>query len=71
MPQILSNWKTTSAGLVAIITSGVHLIFQMKAHTLTETDCSATLIAIALGLGAIFAGDASASTQKPPTPPNP
>lgn len=50
-----------------ILTGVVHLVFQLKAHSLTETDCTATLLAIMGGVGLIYAGDASA----PPAPPKP
>ena len=67
MKNIMNNWKTSSAGIAMILTGVVHLVFQLKAHSLSETDCTATMLAILGGVGLIYAGDASA----PPPPPKP
>lgn len=63
----LSNWKTTSAGLTAIIGGTVHLVFAARSHSLTENDVTITLISIVGGIGLIAAGDAGAKpSQSPP-----
>lgn len=71
LKQLLTNWKTTAAGTTMIIGSVVHLVFSTKAHTGDESTWTVSLTAIVAGLGLMFAGDASASTPKPPAPPAP
>jgi hypothetical protein len=60
--QLLTNWKTTSAGLTMIIGSVVHLVFSVKAHSGDETTWTVSLTAILGGLGLLFAGDANVSS---------
>lgn len=69
----LDNWKTTSAGLIMIIGSVVHMVFAIRGDTATEGVWTASLTAIIGGIGLIFAGDSGASVQKvkPPTITNP
>lgn len=57
----LANWKTTSAGLTAIIGAIVHMVFTHK--TADENAWMITIGAIIGGLGLIFAGDASHSEK--------
>ncbi len=61
--QLLTNWKTTSAGITMIVGSTVHLIFAVRAHTADETTWTVSLTAILGGLGLLFAGDATASAK--------
>lgn len=51
-----------------IIGSVVHLVFAVKEHTANENTWTVSLTAILGGIGLIFAGDASNSQPKPPTP---
>lgn len=70
MKKLLSNWKTTSAGLTLIVGSLVPLIFAVKNGTANENNWTTTILAIIGGCGLMFAGDASA--LPPPTePPKP
>jgi hypothetical protein len=62
--NLLNNWKTTSAGITAIVTAAVHLAFAIHSRALTETDCTASIIAIVTGIGLMAAGDSGA--QNPP-----
>jgi hypothetical protein len=64
MKNLLANWKTTSAGATMIVTGTVHLIFAAHNHSLTEQDCTTTILAIGAGVGLLAAGDAGV---KPPT----
>jgi uncharacterized membrane protein YhiD involved in acid resistance len=64
--NLIANWKTTSAGLTMIVGAVVHMIYALRAHGLTEADCSGSLIAIIGGIGFIAAGDANVN---PPTQP--
>lgn len=64
--NLLTNWKTTSAGLAMIIGAIVHLVYALHAHTLAEADCTGSLLAIITGLGFLAAGDANVN---PPTVP--
>jgi len=61
MTTLLSNWKTTSAGLVMIIGSVIHLIFAVRAGNATEGVWTASVTAIVAGIGLIFAGDSATS----------
>lgn len=63
MQNLLKNYKTTSAGLAIIIGSVVHLVFAVKGHTGDENTWTTALVAIAGGIGLMFAGDAAASAQ--------
>lgn len=63
MKNLLTNWKTTSAGLVMIIGAVVHLVFCIKSGTDSEGVWTASLTAILGGLGLLFAGDASKSVS--------
>jgi hypothetical protein len=73
---LISNWKTTSAGLLLAGGSVIHLIFAVRSHTADENTWTIALTAIVGGIGLIFAGDASASLKtekatdpvKPPLP---
>ena len=65
----IANWKTTFAGLAMIVGAAVHLVFELKAHSLTETDCTSTLLAIITGFGFLAAGDANVNPPTQPKPP--
>jgi uncharacterized membrane protein HdeD (DUF308 family) len=70
--SLLSNWKTTSAGLTMIIGGIIHLVYAIKSHALTEGDCTTTVLAIITGCGFIAAGDANVKPPTaPPAPPAP
>ena len=62
--KILTNWKTTSAGLTSIIGSTIHLIFMIRANTADENTWNTTALAWIVGVGLILAGDAGASVEK-------
>lgn len=57
--QLLKNWKTTSAGLLLIGGSTIHLVFCIKSHTADESIWTVTFASIIGGLGLMFAGDAN------------
>lgn len=66
LQRILTNWKTTSAGLVAIVGATVHIVYAIKQGTITE-ETWMSQIAIALaGFGLLAAGDASQSAAATP-----
>ena len=67
--SLFKSWKTTSIGISSIIGIVVHLIFEIKAGTAGENVWSTSLVGIVLACGLIFAGDASAPNQPPPTLP--
>lgn len=62
--NLVASWKTTSAGLVMIIGSIIHLIFAVRSGTATEGVWTASVTAIVAGIGLILAGDATASVSK-------
>jgi len=61
--NLLTNWKTTSAGLVMIIGSIIHLIFAIKGGHADEPTWTATFTAILAGIGLIAAGDGSTAVK--------
>lgn len=62
--NLITNWKTTSAGLSMIIGSGVHLIFAVQRGTANENTWTTSLLAIITGIGLLAAGDAGKSATK-------
>ena len=59
--NLLANWKTTSAGMLMIVTAIVHLIFSIKHGTADESAWISGMAAILGGIGLLAAGDASKS----------
>jgi uncharacterized membrane protein YhiD involved in acid resistance len=64
LANLVKNWKTTSAGLTIIVTGAVHLVFAIQSKSITEADCTTTIVSIVTGIGLLAAGDAGAT---PPT----
>jgi len=62
--SLLKNWKTSFAGLSMMVVGIVHLVFAARAHSLTESDCATTILAVITGFGFVAAGDAGV----PPPP---
>lgn len=62
MQAILANWKTTSAGITAIVGAIVGLIYAP--HPLTPEVITASVTAFLLGLGMIFARDGNKSSEQ-------
>lgn len=62
--KIFQNWKTTSAGLGAIVTATVPLVAAIVEHNSTQGLWIASLSGIITGIGLIFAGDASAGEKR-------
>lgn len=62
MHSILSNWKTTSAGL-ALIAGALGDILTAASHGQLTGNLGADLTALVGGAGLIFAGDASATKK--------
>lgn len=63
MRNLITNWKTTSAGMAIIITSIVHLVFSVRAKTADEAAWTTALIGVVTGVGLLLAGDGSKSVQ--------
>lgn len=59
MINLLKNWKTTSAGLIAIVGAIVSLFFV----PISEGSIMAAVTGIFGGIGLLAAGDASQSVQ--------
>ena len=66
LQTLLKNWKTSFVGLSMMVGGIVHIIFAARARSLTEQDCTTTLLAVITGFGFIAAGDAGATTPKAP-----
>lgn len=63
MNNVIKNWKTTSAGVVLILTGLIHIAFGIIHKSITETDFTTTMVSIVTGVGLIVAGDGTASAQ--------
>lgn len=61
--NLFDNWRTTSVGLTAIITSVVHLVFAVIHGATDENTWTTHLLVILLGIGSILSGDAAKSTK--------
>jgi uncharacterized membrane protein YhiD involved in acid resistance len=66
LKNLLTNWKTTSAGLTMIVGAVVHIIYALHSRSLTESDCTGSLLAIIGGIGFLAAGDAGVMPPPPP-----
>lgn len=70
------SWKTTSAGLLAIIGGIVRLAFAIKHGAITEEAVMTTATTIVTGIGLLVARDNNVSSEqvgavKPPPAPVP
>jgi hypothetical protein len=61
--KLFAHWKTTSAGLLMILGSVVHLVFAVRAKTADENTWTISLTAILGGIGLMFSGDAANSEK--------
>ena len=68
MKNLIANWKTTSAGLLMIGGSIIHLVFAIHSKSANENTWTLTLTAVVGGFGLMFAGDASPTPPAPPKP---
>jgi hypothetical protein len=59
MKSILTNWKTTSLGILAILGGIVRFIFALKSGEFTEESVMTTLTTIFGGIGLILAKDSN------------
>lgn len=59
----LTSWKTTSAGVLAIVGGITRLVFAIKAGNVTEEAISTAATAILAGLGLIFARDNNVTSE--------
>lgn len=70
----MGSWKTTSAGILAIVGGLAGLYFSFKTGNLNETTITTSAGAILTGVGLIFARDNNVTSeqvgagQKPPQP---
>ena len=62
--HMLANWKTTSAGIIMIAGSIIHLVFSIRAGSDNENTWTIAVTAIVGGVGLLLAGDAGQSVQK-------
>ena len=70
LKNLAANWKTTSAGLVLIAGSVIHLVFAARAGHADESTWNSAVVGIVGGLGLLAAGDAAnTSGQNQPTEP--
>lgn len=74
---LLTNWKTTSAGVLAIIGGITRLVFAIQNKDLTEEAVMTVATGILAGVGLLFARDFNKSSEQsgadtmPPAPKNP
>lgn len=57
----MKNWKTTMAGIIAIVGGVVALYFAAKNKKIDEATITASLTSILTGVGLIFAKDFNVS----------
>lgn len=57
----MKNWKTTSAGIIAIVGGAVAIYFAAKNKALDEATITGSLTSILTGAGLIFAKDFNVS----------
>ncbi len=58
------SWKTSMAGIVAIVTAVLNAInLLMDGHPTTNPDWTATISAVMAGLGLLFARDNNVSSE--------
>jgi hypothetical protein len=58
------SWKTTSAGILAILGGLVRIAFAIKSGTFTEEACMTSATAIVSGFGLLAARDNDKSTEQ-------
>jgi uncharacterized membrane protein YbjE (DUF340 family) len=58
------SWKTTSAGILAIVGGLVRGYFAYKSGQLTEEAITTTLTAILSGIGLLFARDNNVTSEQ-------
>lgn len=63
MNNLVANWKTSSAGIVLILTGLIHIGFGIVHKQITEQDFTTTMVSIITGVGLIVAGDGSKSAE--------
>lgn len=61
--NLLTNWKTTSAGLAMIISSTVHLVISVSKGNADESTWTTGLMGIVGGVGLLAAGDGATTVQ--------
>lgn len=64
MSILSGSWKTTGAGISAILIALVHVGFCIASHNLTETDIVGALAAISSGIGLLSARDNDKSSEQ-------
>jgi hypothetical protein len=53
----MKSWKTTMAGILAIVGGVTGLIFAVTSHTINQATVTGAVTAILTGIGLIFAKD--------------
>ena len=62
MNRLFLNWKTTSAGIAAIVGGITGLVFMWQNGTWAEAGVTAAVTSILTGLGLLFARDANTTS---------
>lgn len=60
----MKSWKTTSAGILAIVGGIVRFYFAVKAGQFTEEAITTSLTAILSGVGLLFARDNNVTSEE-------
>jgi hypothetical protein len=64
MNKYLTNWKTTSTGLISIAGAITLIAFAIKQGDLNEEKVMAAVTALTAGVGLIFARDYDKSSEQ-------
>lgn len=60
----MKSWKTTSAGILAIVGGIVRFYFAVKAGQFTEEAITTSLTAVLSGIGLLFARDNNVTSEQ-------
>ncbi len=60
----MKSWKTTSAGILAIVGGIVRFYFAIKSGNITEEAVMTTATAIVSGIGLLFARDNNVTSEE-------
>lgn len=57
LKNLLTNWKTTSAGVLAIVGSIVGFVFALRANTVSPDAITGCITGVLAGVGLLLAAD--------------
>lgn len=64
MKKLFINWKTSTAGILSVVSGGYRLYLSVAGHTLTEESLLGSVALILAGVGLMFARDYNRSSEQ-------